>query len=301
MSTQETGPYVMTYDEVAVATELRRIGARFDPDVLAATRALYRAPAEALPWAGRPFVQDLAYGPAERQRLDIYPTDWVGAPIVIFLHGGGFVGGDKRGDAVFYGNVGRYFAAHGFLAILPNYRLAPTAVWPSGIEDVSAALDWIGRYAADYGGDSTRMVLIGQSAGAAHVAGYLFDQRARAGSAGVIRAAALMSGYYRAKAPLAGGPRLYFGDDQTAWPSRSPAAHVDATHPPLMLSLAELDPAPIADQTLDLAMALNLVDGSPPRLLWFEGHNHVSTVHGLGLGKDIVGTALRDFSERFTR
>ena len=111
----------------------------------------------------------------------------------------------------------------------------------------------------------------------------------------------LMSGFYRARAPLVGGAKLYFGEDETAWPERSPAAHVSAAHPPLMLSVAELDLAPIADQTLDLAAALNAVDGSPPRLLWFEGHDHVSTVHSLGLWGDTVGRALRDFAESFAR
>lgn len=289
------------YDEVAVAAELRRIGARFDPEVLLATRALYRAAVEALPWSGRPGVYDVAYSPAERQQLDIYPADRPGAPIVLFLHGGGFVSGDKRSDASFYGNVGRYFAAHGFLTVLANYRLAPAAVWPSGQEDTAAAVDWLSGHAADYGGDSTRIVLIGQSAGAAHVAGYLFDHRAAPRRDGAIRAAVLMSGFYRAKPPLVGGPRLYFGEDETAWPNRSPVAHITRSHPPLMLSVAEFDPAPIADQTLDLATVLNGMDGSPPRLVWFEGHNHVSTIHGLGLGGDVVGRTLREFAERATK
>ena len=285
------------YDEAVFAAELQRIGARFDPDVLLVTRTLYRAAVEALPWADRPAVYDVAYGPAERHRLDIYPADRAGAPVVLFLHGGGFVGGDKRGDPVFYGNVGRYFAAHGFLAVLANYRLAPAASWPSGIEDVTAAVDWITRHAADHGGDNARIVLIGQSAGAAHAAGYLFGRRYNDS----IRAAALMSGFYRAKAPLVGGPRLYYGEDEAAWPERSSVAHVTVAHPPLLLSVAELDPAVIADHTFDLAAVLNRVDGHPPQFLWFAGHNHVSTVHGLGLGEDTVGRALLDFAERFTR
>ena len=289
------------FDEASIGAELRRLGARFDPEVLQATRALYRAAAGELPWAGRPVVQDVAYGPAERHRLDIFPADRRGAPVVLFLHGGGFVGGDKRADPVFYGNVGRYFAAHGFLAVLANYRLAPAASWPSGQEDVAAMVEWIDRHGVDFGADSTRIVFIGQSAGAAHVAGYLFDRREGTATAGSIRGAALMSGYYRAKAPMDAGPMAYFGDDQSKWPDRSPAAHVSSPHPPLLLSVAELDPAPIADQTLEFATALNAVDGRAPPLLWFEGHNHVSTVHGLGLGSDTVGQALRDFAQRVTQ
>jgi acetyl esterase/lipase len=286
------------FDEAAIAGELRSIGARFDPDILQRTRALYRPAVASLPWSGRAAVPDLAYGPAERHRLDVYPAGRQGAPVVIFLHGGGFVGGGKSGDPLFYSNVGRYFAAHGFLAIVANYRLAPASVWPSGIEDVAAIIDWVARHAREHGGDAERIVLVGQSAGAAHVAGYLFNAGALATVPKAVRGVALMSGFYRATPPLVGGPRSYFGDDEARWHDRSPATHVAPSHPPLLLSVAEFDPSQIAGQTLDFAAALNEADGRPPQLLWFEGHNHVSTVHGLGLGRDAVGCALRAFAEQ---
>ncbi|WP_333606328.1 alpha/beta hydrolase [Novosphingobium sp.] len=286
------------FDEAAVKVELQRIGACFDPEVLKATRELYRAPTASLPWAQRPIVEDLAYGPASRNRLDVYPTDKANAPVLLFVHGGGFVGGDKRGDQQFYANVGRYFAAHGFLTILANYRLAPDSVWPSGNEDVAAMIDWIRQNAAQYGGDPQQLVLIGQSAGAAHVSGYLFDPRWGGCSDTSVRAVALLSGFYRGKEPILPGPRLYLGEDMALWPDRSPASHVRTGHPPLLLSVAEFDPAQIADQTFDFAAALNAVDGRPPELHWFAGHNHVSTIHGLGLGQDLVGSTLREFAAR---
>lgn len=285
-----------TFDAAGIGAALRRLGARFDPEVLRETRELYRDAVSALPWADRTAAHDLPYGPAERQRLDVYPADSANAPVLLFLHGGGFVGGDKRGDPLFYGNVGRYFAAHGFLTVLANYRLAPQDVWPSGNEDVAAMMAWIERHAASHGGDPERIILVGQSAGAAHIAGYLFDPRAGGRSNTSVRAAVLMSGFYQAKEPLLPGPRLYVGEDAAQWPDRSPTSHVTSSHPPLLLSVAEFDPAQIAEQTLDLAMALNAADGRPPELVWFEGQNHVSTVHGLGLGDDAVGIALRRFA-----
>ena len=287
-----------SFDETAVEGALRRIGARFDPGVLAETRDLYRSATAALPWAGRPAVEDLEYGPAARNRIDVYPADAINAPVLLFLHGGGFVGGDKRSDPQFYGNVGRYFAAHGYLAVLANYRLVPDSTWPSGNEDVAAILSWIDRHVADHGGDARRIVLIGQSAGAAHVAGYLFDPRWKGCINRSIHAVALLSGFYRAKEPMYEGPRLYMGEDAANWPDRSPATHVGPEHPPLLLSVAEFDPAQIADQTLDLATALNTADGRPPEFHWFAGHNHVSTVHSLGLGSDCVGRTVRDFAAR---
>lgn len=286
------------FDEAAVATALRSIGARFDPGVLGKTRELYRDAVSALLWMEREAVNDLRYGPADRNLLDVYPADDTGAPVIVFFHGGGFVGGDKRGDPHFYANVGRYFADQGYLTILANYRLAPESQWPSGDEDVAAVLAWVEQNASSHGGDPERILLIGQSAGAAHVAGYLFHPASAGRGNGAIRAAALLSGFYRGKEPLLAGPRQYLGDDEASWPEKSSATHVTADHPPLLLSVAELDPAQIADQTLDLALALNAADGRPPQLHWFEGHNHVSTVHGLGLGRDSVGSVLRRFAEQ---
>lgn len=277
---------------------IRDLGPRFDAEVLATTRNLYRTAALQLPWAHREGRNDFAYGADERHRLDVYPADAPGSPVMLFIHGGGFVGGDKRGDDCFYGNVGRYFAAHGFCAILANYRLAPAFAWPSGIEDMAAVVAWVTTNAADHGGDPARIFLIGQSAGAAHSAAYLFDPRADPRHRAAIKAAALLSGFYVAKEPMLAGPRLYVGEDIAQWADRSVVTYVTADHPPLLLSVAQYDPAQIAGQTFELALALNSAAASPPQLVWFEGHNHVSTVHGLGVGGDEVGTTLRAFAQR---
>lgn len=286
------------FDEIATEAKLRALGPNFDPTILSATRDLYRTGTASLPWSNRALIADLSYGPAPRHRLDVYPADAPNAPVLVFLHGGGFVGGDKSGDPQFYSNVGRYFAEHGYCTVAANYRLAPDSDWPSGNHDVADIMHWVASEISRYGGDATRIVLVGQSAGAAHIAGYLFDQRWGGQANKAIRAVALLSGFYRAKHPMYPGPATYLGTDETQWPDRSPATHVQAEHPPLLLSVAELDPAQIAEQTLDLARVLNDVDGCPPELHWFAGHNHVSTVHGLGLGRDSVGSTLRSFAEK---
>lgn len=285
-------------EDAGIENALRELGSHFDPQVLAATRALYRPLASQLPWADREGRYDLAYGPHERHRLDVYPSDLADSPVMLFIHGGGFAGGCKRGDDCFYGNVGRYFAAHGYCSVLANYRLAPAFGWPSGNEDMAAILAWVVANVAEHGGDPSRIFLVGQSAGAAHSAGYLFHPRVDRRHGGAIKAVALLSGFYCAKEPMLAGPRQYIGDDSSLWADRSVVTHVSRTHPPLFLSVAELDPASIAGQTLDLAQALNNADGSPPQIMWFGGHNHVSTVHGLGVGRDEVGRALRSFAAR---
>lgn len=277
--------------------QIRDLGHEFDPRVMVTTRELFRPFVEQAPFARREVISNVRYGNHERQVIDLYKADRPNAPVLLFVHGGGFVAGDKDSDGTFYNNVGRYFAANGYLAVSMNYRLAPDAVWPAGSEDTASVLAWLVEHAAEYGGDPERIVIVGQSAGASHSAGVLFDTRFSLPPA--VKAAALLSGFYQAAAPLAGGPLLYFGSDESAWDNRSPATHVAAGHVPVMLSIAENDPAVIADQTLVLARELTRVDGHPPLLRCFEGQNHVSGVHGFGIGEDPVGTEILSFFAKF--
>src|SRR5262249_52305199 len=149
-----------------IARQVRALGTKFDPEVLAATRAIYRPH---LDLSGAPREQaDVSYGPHARHRLDVYPPAGKPRAAVVFIHGGGFVAGDKNGDGVFYRNIGRWLARQGFAAVLPNYRLAPDHPWPAGAQDVQAVLQWVNANA------DAPVVVLGQSAGASHVASWLF-------------------------------------------------------------------------------------------------------------------------------
>ncbi|MEM1043834.1 MAG: alpha/beta hydrolase [Bacteroidota bacterium] len=109
-----------------------------------------------------------------KHRLDLFlPTpDSVRAapwPTVIFVHGGGWTEGDKDlafGGVEVYGNIGRYFASRGIGAVTVNYRLLPGVAWLEQIEDVAAAVEWVGGQVALYGGDPGALFLMGHSAGA---------------------------------------------------------------------------------------------------------------------------------------
>jgi acetyl esterase/lipase len=86
----------------------------------------------------------------------------VGAPVLLYVHGGAWVLGDKReqGKPMLY-----EMAARGWVCVSMNYRLSPKATWPDHIVDVLAAIDWVKRHAADYGGDASFVALAGGSAG----------------------------------------------------------------------------------------------------------------------------------------
>jgi len=108
-------------------------------------------------------------GEGPRQRLDVYaPPNAKGLPVVIFWYGGAWTHGDKSN----YRFVGSALAESGFVAVLPDYRLYPAATFPRFIEDGARAVEWVERHAEELGGDHTRIVLMGHSAGA-HLAALL--------------------------------------------------------------------------------------------------------------------------------
>ena len=109
-------------------------------------------------------VKNVSYGPLPRQRLDVWrmSTTPLHAPVVLFIHGGSWMMGDKReqGRPMLH-----EFVRRGWIAVVPNYRLAPHHPWPAQILDVTRALGWVKKNIATYGGDPERVVISGGSAG----------------------------------------------------------------------------------------------------------------------------------------
>lgn len=111
---------------------------------------------------------DLAYGPLPAERGDFYrPTAVTGRiPVVVIIHGGGWVGGD-RGPAGFFGKV---LALRGIAAFNIDYRLAdaakPDTRWPAQIVDAQLAVRWLRAHAEALGIDPAHVGAVGDSAGA---------------------------------------------------------------------------------------------------------------------------------------
>lgn len=111
--------------------------------------------------------RDVQYAPEsglEEHRLDVYrPIERSGPlPIVLYVHGGGFRILSKDTHWI----MGLAFARRGFLVFNVGYRLAPRHPFPCAVEDVAAAYAWVVRHAEEHGGDLSRLVLAGESAGA---------------------------------------------------------------------------------------------------------------------------------------
>jgi len=90
-----------------------------------------------------PRTEQIAYGSHERQRLDVYlPSERAAAPpVVLFVHGGGFVSGHRNRTAQIYSNVTSYLAQHGIAAINVGYRLATHVTYPGATHDIAAAVE----------------------------------------------------------------------------------------------------------------------------------------------------------------
>lgn len=124
-------------------------------------------------------VHDVAYGDDRAQRMDVYvPRAAAGAPVVLMVHGGAWRTGDKKARAVVENKVARWVPL-GFVFISINYRMLPRADPMRQAEDVARALATAQAKAASWGGDATRFILVGHSAGA-HLVGLLAAAPSRA-------------------------------------------------------------------------------------------------------------------------
>jgi acetyl esterase/lipase len=116
------------------------------------------------------FCQDVAYGSASYQNLDIYRPQAAGLyPTIVYVHGGGWTGGGKSLSGYFdFTNVLRELPK-GYAVVSIDYRLAsvniPETKAPGALLDVKQAIRWVKAYGAGYGLDATRVVVWGHSAG----------------------------------------------------------------------------------------------------------------------------------------
>ena len=116
--------------------------------------------------------RDLVYGPGTsahpRQKLDLFRPEGSGWPLLVFVHGGSWVEGDKAlavGSFDPYQNIGRFYATRGVGVAVLNYRLQPEVTWREQVEDVAAAIAYLAKILPERGGDAGRIFLLGHSAG----------------------------------------------------------------------------------------------------------------------------------------
>ena len=201
----------------------------------------------------------------------------------MFVHGGGFARGAKRTEGTpFYDNIGLWAVGAELVGVTLNYRLAPQSTWPSGIEDLTAAVAWLKANVARYGGDPSKIVLWGHSAGAAHVADYVANareaqrrrrHRGRGADVGLLRSRHRSLGV---EGLLRRGRR----DLRRALVAAG--ARRDATCR-CFVNDAELDPDMFQEET-DKLVAARAAAGKPVERVHLAGHSHISETYAVGTG-----------------
>lgn len=238
---------------------------------------------------------DLSYGPHHRQKLDlVVPEERGPHPVVVYLHGGGWVAGDKAS----YTRICREFAGRGYLAANVNYRLAPRHAHPTQLRDAAAAIRWVHESAARFGGDERRIVLAGDSAGAQLASWYAAALcnpalRRAVGVESVVPARSLkglilfygvfdMEGMFQTpwkgvtammRSLLGADPDQFKRNARAA----SPIHHLTERVPACFLCTSDLDP--LRPQTLDMARRLK-DPGVELELLDLSGEDYPDARHG---------------------
>jgi acetyl esterase/lipase len=216
-------------------------------------------------------------------KLDLYvPT---GAPrpmpVVIASHGGAWLGGSR----IEMTSVGQYLATRGYAVVASDYRYAPAAQYPTQIDDTRAALRWVRDHADDEGLDLTRVVMMGNSAGAQLVA--LTALTPVAGDP-PIRAVIDCYGPMDFTVPATDERslltvQLYLGATREEKPAlyrdASPITHVSATSPPFFITHGTADSTVPFSQSERMVAALQHA-GVRVTFLPFEKADHNLALDG---------------------
>lgn len=180
-------------------------------------------------------IANVPYGLDSRQRFDVYrPTAAASAPrpVILMVHGGGWANGDKAMLNVVANKVARW-VPKGWLLVSVNYRMLPDTPPLEQARDVARALATAQQLAPQWGGDPTRFVLMGHSAGA-HLVTLLDADTTLATGLGALpwRAVIALDSAAYDVPRLMRAPHLplyddAFGTDPAAWPIPSP---IDRLH-----------------------------------------------------------------------
>lgn len=265
------------------------------------TAAIYRPRMiEAEPYPGVVVQRDIRYGENERHLLDVFAPSGSAAaprPVFMFVHGGAFVAGDRRGPnaSPFYDNVMLWAVRHGMVGVNMTYRRAPQSPWPAGAEDVGAAMRWVHESIAARGGDPSRVYLMGHSAGAVHVASYIAQPRFQQASGSGVAGALLLSGLYDIPRAEVNPPLLaYFGAEASRYAEQSSLPGLIGTRVPLWVGVGGYEPADFEKQSLLLNDAL-CAKARCPTFQVFPGHSHMSLIYSIHSDDMSVGDSMLEF------
>ena len=227
-----------------------------------------------------PHHLDLAYGDDPKQKLDLYlpAGDVSGAPVFLFLHGGGF----REGDRAHYGAVAEPFVRQGIITAVASYRLTGDGFhYPDQPTDAKKAIKWLYENIQKYGGDPESLYVGGHSAGAILSADIGVDRKWM-WAAGIPRHAlkgiALISGPYDMRQQGRPGEQYSYAPTAELREQASPILHVGDPAPAAVVAVGSTEK--YVTSTEELTEKLNAA-GSAAQYVLLDGEDHKDTALSL--------------------
>jgi len=233
----------------------------------------------------RRFQADLRYGERPRERLDFFPADRPGAPVLVYVHGGYWQWNDKEDSSFLVAGP----LARGFAVALVEYTLAPAVRVDGIVDEIDRVLAWLGAHAAELGGDPGRLLLSGHSAGG-HLTAMMLGRRPLAGALPI-------SGLYDLEPIRLCYLNEVLGLDEASARRNSPLAHLPAESPRVVVAVGSGELPELVRHSAEYAAALR-ERGLPASYLPLAGHDHFSLLEELADPNGKLCEALVDLAGR---
>ncbi|HEX3896478.1 MAG TPA: alpha/beta hydrolase [Rudaea sp.] len=236
--------------------------------------------------------KNLEFDSANRLDLDAYaPANASGAPVVVFFYGGSWESGKRK----WYGYVGKTLADNGIVAFIPDYRKYPDVQFPEFIDDAAKATRWARDHAPEFGGDPSRLYVMGHSAGGQIAALIACDGRYLQSVGMDIGDLSGMIGLAGAYSflPFVDEEEEIFGASATSQHDSQPINFVQGKEPPLLLLQGEDDDEVEPSNAIKMAERAHAV-GAPAELKLYPGVGHSSIILSLARGHSSRAPTLND-------
>jgi arylformamidase len=232
--------------------------------------------------------RSFAYGPTSVERLDVYPTSRPDAPVMVFLHGGAWRGGDARSQAY----AAETFVQAGVHWVVPDFATVRDVGLDGMVAQVRRAVAWVAQNAGSLGGDPARIYVGGHSSGG-HLAGNVLvtDWVGDFGlPADVVKGGLCVSGMYDLKAVRLSARSSYVKLDDRIEHELSPQRHLARLTAPVVVAYAGCDSPEFQRQSREFAAALEAA-GQLRQLIVGPGLNHFEIPETLARPDGLLGRA----------
>jgi arylformamidase len=228
-----------------------------------------------------------AYGVTPIETLDLYPTPRPNAPIVVFLHGGAWRGGQARDS----GYAAETFVHAGAHYAVPEFATVMDVGLDGMVAQVRRAVAWLAKNASTFGGDPGRIHVIGHSSGGHLAANVLVTDWKDFGlGADVVNGGVCIGGIYDLRAVRLSARSSYVKFDDRIEHDFSPQRHLGRLTCPVIVAYGDQESPEFQRQGREFAQALD----KAARLDWLmvgQGYNHFELPETLGSPYGLLGRA----------